>query len=80
MEDLMYFALIMLKRISRQDPSDHPVTRPVATAATTSAQPEPSSVPPAQQEPDVATDPLEEDPEPPVTTKTKKKNKKAKKN
>ena len=44
------------------------MTRPVVAAATTSAQLEPSSVPPAQQELDVATDPLEADPEPPVAT------------
>ena len=80
----MYFALIMLKRISPQDPSDPPVTRTAATTPTTSVQPEPSSVPPAQQEPDVAADPpeaipLAADPEPPVAIETKKK-KKSKKN
>ena len=40
---------------------------------------EPSAVPPAQQEPDVATDPPEADPKSPVAKETKKK-KKAKKN
>ena len=76
----MYFALIMLKRISPQDPSDPPVTRPVVAAITTSAQPEPSEAPPTQLELDVAIDPLEVDPEPPIATETKKKKKKAKKN
>ena len=75
----MYFALIMLKRISPEDPTDPPVTRPATAVVTTSAQPEPSSVPPAQQEPNVAIVPREADPEPPVATETKKK-KKAKKN
>ena len=56
------------------------MTRPAVAIATTSTQPKPSSVPPAQQEPDVATDPLEADPEPPVATQTKKKKKKSKKN
>ena len=80
MEELMYFALIMLKRISPQDPSDPPVTRPTAAAATISAQPEPSEAPPAQPEIDVATDLLEEDQEPPIAIATKKNKKKAKKN
>ena len=80
MEDLMYFSLIMLKRISPEDSMDPHVTRPASATATTSAQLKPSSVPPAQQEPDVVTDapeaiPLEADPEPPVATETKKKNK-----
>ena len=61
------------------------MTRPIGVATTTSAQPEPSSVPLAQQEPDVATDPpeavlLEANQEPLVTTETKKKKKKSKKN
>ena len=56
------------------------MTRPAVAAATISTQLEPSAVPPAQQEPDVATDPLEVDPEPPITTQTKKKKKKSKKN
>ena len=76
----MYFALIILKRISPEDFTDPPVTRPAAAVATISAQPEPSSIPSAQQEPDVATVPLEADPEPLVATETKKKKKKSKKN
>ena len=75
----MYFPLIMLKRISPQDPSDPPVTRPTTVATTTSAQPEPLAKPPAQQELDVATDPPKADPEPTIATKTKKKKKKSKK-
>ena len=55
MEYLIYFALIMLKRISPKDPTDPPVTRLAATVATTSAQPEPSLVPLAQQGPNIAT-------------------------
>ena len=53
----------MLKRISPQDLSDPPVPKP-ATAApgTTSTQPEPSVVSPAQPEPDIATVPAEIDP------------------
>ena len=37
MEDLMFFALIMLKRVNPQDPSDPLVTRPAVAVATTSA-------------------------------------------
>ena len=77
MEDLMYFALIMLKRISLEDPTDPPVTRPAAATAITLAHPESSSVSPAQQEPVVATDPPEAEPDPLVATETKKKKKKS---
>ena len=69
----------MLKRISPQDPSDPPVTKPKAATATTSAQHEPLEAPLAQQELNVATDPPEVDLETPVAIETKKK-KKAKKN
>ena len=70
----MYYALIMLKRISPQDPSDPPITKPSAVVvATTSAQPEPLEAPPTQPESDVATVPPEADPKPPIATESKKK-------
>ena len=69
----------MLKRISPQDHLNPSVTKPAAALANTSAQLEPLVVPPAQQKADVATDPPEADPEPPVATEIKKK-KKSKKN
>ena len=66
----------MLKRISPKDPIYPPITRPAAVVATTSAQPQPSSVPLAQQELNVAIDSLEANLEPPIATETKKKKKK----
>ena len=81
MEDLIYFALIMLNRIGPQDPLDHVVTRPIAAVVTTLAQPKPSDAPPTKPKLDVAIDQLEANPEPPIATETKKKRKKkAKKN
>ena len=75
----MYYALIMLKRISPQDPSNPLVTKPSTIAAGNTAQPEPSEAAPAQLEPDVAIVPPEADPKPLVAIEAKKK-KKIKKN
>ena len=72
----MYYALIMLKCISPQDPSDPLIPKPIQVAiGTTSAQPEPLAAPPSQPEPDVATIPHEADTEPSVATTSKKKKK-----
>ena len=72
----MNYVLIMLKRISPQDPLDHPIPKPtVAAVGTTSAQPEPLAAPLDQPELDVATVPPKTDPEPPVATSKKKKKK-----
>ena len=45
MEDLMYYAFIMLKCISPQEASDPPVPKPPPPAVGTLTQPEPSAAP-----------------------------------
>ena len=82
MEELLYFALAMLKRITPSDASEHTVPTP-STAAGTSAQPpaaSSSAAPPARTpavpqpiEPDVVIEPFEAEPEPHVAISSKAK-------
>ena len=62
----MYFALIMLKRISPSDPADPAI--PIAPAA------QPTQLTPAELVvPNVAIESLEAEPEPPIATSSKSK-------
>ena len=85
MEKLLYFALIMLKRMSPSEASDPPICTST-TAAGTSTQPpvtEPAATTPQPTDQDVATEPSEAKLEAPVATPSKAKTsskKKTKKN
>ena len=72
MDELLYFALIMLKGLSPSEPFDPPIPTPAAAAGTSSQPLAAESLPPQPTVSDVATD-LEAELEPPVATPSKAK-------
>ena len=85
MEELLYFSMIMLKRMILSEALDLPI--PTLAAVGTSAQPpvaEPPAAVPQPFDPDVATESSEAKPKPPIAisskakTSSKKKTKKKK--
>ena len=92
MEEILYFVLVILKRMSPSEASNPLISIPTAAAGTSAqplvakppvAQPAPTPVAPQPAEPDVATEPSEVELEPPIATPFKGKTlskKKSKKN